>query len=274
MAAVIGSLRAELPASIAQFQQDMGKAADSVKQISIEMTKAGNDFRKIGSQMQSVGLALTKSITLPLVAVGAAAFKVGTDFEDAFAGVKKTVTGSVEELDQISTAFRDMAKVIPTSATELAKIGEIAGQLGVGKENIVAFTKTISDISTATHLTADEAATSFARLAIVMKVPQDQFESLGSAVYSLGNFGSSTEQEMLSMAQRIAGAGATVGLTAGQVLGLSNALSSVGVEAEAGGTAMSKILIKMAEAAHDGGKKLEEFAKIAGTSAEQFKTQF
>lgn len=274
MAAVIGSLRIDLTAGIAEFQKDLGKAAGYVKDLSRQFTSLGNDFKRTGAQLQSVGLALTKTISLPLAGIAVAVSKVGMDFEDAFAGVKKTVQGTEAELDGISNAFRDMAKTIPTSATELAKIGEIAGQLGVGKENIVAFTKTISDISTATHLTADEAATSFARLAVILKVPQDQFESLGSAVYSLGNFGSSTEQEMLAMAQRIAGAGATVGLTSGQVLGLSNALSSVGVEAEAGGTAMSKILIKMAEAAREGGKKLQEFAQIAGESGSEFKQQF
>lgn len=274
MAATVGSLRIELSASIAQFQEDMGKAASAVKQTAAEFTKAGNDLKKVGSQMQGVGLALSKTLTLPLVAISAAVFKVGTDFEDAFAGVKKTVEGTPQQLQAISDAFRDMAKTIPTSATELAKIGETAGQLGVGKDSIVAFTKTIADISTATHLTAEEAATSFAKLAVVMKVPQDQFESLGSAVYSLGNFGASTEKEMLDMAQRIAGAGATVGLTADQVLGLANALSSVGVNAEAGGTAMSKVLNKMAQAAHDGGKALDEFAKVAGTNAAAFKQQF
>lgn len=274
MAATVGSLRIELSASIAQFQEDMGKAADAVKATAAEFTKAGNDFKKIGAQMQSVGLAISKTLTLPLVGLSAAVFKVGTDFEDAFAGVRKTVSGSVADLNGISDAFRDMAKTIPTSAAELAKIGETAGQLGISKENVVAFTKTIAEIGAATNLSTEEAATSFAKLANVLNVPKDQFESLGSAVYSLGNFGAATEGEMLAMAQRIAGAGAAAGLNAPQVLGLANALASVGLDAEAGGTAMSKIIIKIAQAAHDGGKALDDFAKVAGVSSEQFKNDF
>lgn len=274
MAATVGSLRIELSANIAQFQTDMGKAASAVKATAAEFTAAGNDFKKIGSQLQGIGLALSKTITLPLVAISAAVFKVGTDFEDAFAGVKKTVEGTPQQLQAISDAFRDMSKTIPTSATDLAKIGEIAGQMGVSRENIVEFTKTISQIATATHLTAEEAASSFGKIAAVMKVPQSQFESLGSAVYALGNFGNSTEQEMLGMAQRIAAAGATVGMTSGQVLGLSNALASAGIQVEAGGTAMSKLIFMMGKAANDGGKALEGFAKVAGQSAEAFKTQF
>lgn len=281
MAATVGSLRVELSASVAQFQADLGKAADSFKDLSRQFTGVGNDFKKVGNQIQSIGLSLSKTVTLPLVGLSAAVTKVGIDFEDAFAGVEKTVGGVVDSLgkltpagQEIEQAFRDLAKTVPTSAAELAKIGETAGQLGVSKENIVAFTKTIADISTATHLSTEEAATSFAKLAVVMKIPQSQFESLGSAVYALGNFGSSTEQEMLGMAQRIASAGATVGLTAAQVLGLGNALASAGIEVEAGGTAMSKLIILMAKAANDGGKELKAFAKVAGESSDAFKKQF
>lgn len=219
---------------------------------------------------QTVGLGLSAALTAPLIGMGAAALKSSIDFESAFAGVKKTVAGTPEELNKINVAFREMAKATPASAVELAKIGEMAGQLGVQKEKIIGFTKTIVDISSATSLTADEAGSSFARLANVLKMPQDQFSNLGSAVVALGNFGASTEQEMLSMAQRIAAAGATANMTAPQILGISNALSSVGIEAEAGGTAVSRVINKIGTDVASGGGKLDVFAKIAGMSAKQF----
>src|SRR5207253_9325046 len=110
MAATVGSLRIELSASIAQFQEDMGRAASAVKQTAGEFTKAGNDFKKIGAQMQGVGLALSKAITLPLVGISAAVAKVGVDHEDAFAGGKQAVQGTTQQLQAISDAFRDMAQ--------------------------------------------------------------------------------------------------------------------------------------------------------------------
>ena len=71
---------------------------------------------------------------------------------------------------------------------------------------------------------------------------------------------------------RLAAAGTQVGLTESQILGLATALSSVGIEAEMGGSAFSKALVKMEVAAATGGEALEDFAKVSGMTADQFKT--
>ena len=47
------------------------------------------------------------------------------------------------------------------------------------------------------------------------------------------------------MAQRLAGAGAQAGFSSDEIMSVSAAMSSVGIEAEAGGTAMTQIWNKM-----------------------------
>ena len=59
-----------------------------------------------------------------------------------------------------------------------------------------------------------------------------------------------------------------------QILGFAAALSSVGIEAEMGGSAFSKALVKMEVAAATGGQELEDFARVSGMTAEQFKLLF
>lgn len=241
----------------------MKRGAESAKVFS-------KDMNKLGAQATQLGASLTKTLTLPILGIGGAALKASMDFETAFAGVKKTIAGTPEQMAKLNSEIRELAKTTPVSAAGIAQIAESAGQLGVGRDKVAAFTKTIIDISTATNLTAEEAGTAFAKLANVMHVPQDQFANLGSAVYQLGNFGASTEQEMLGMAQRIAAAGASAGLTAPQVLGISNALASVGIEAEAGGTAVSRVITKIATDVASGSGHLADFAKVAGMSSKDF----
>lgn len=273
-AAKMKQLGLGVPAQL-QAVVDQLKAATAAAETNAAMAKRlGASWSNAGSELKGVGTSLSVGITAPIVALGYTAIKASIDFESAFAGVRKTVTGTPAELQRLNAEFREMARVTPVSAVGLAKIGEMAGQLGVHKENIIAFTKTIVDISTATNLTADEAGSSFARLANVMKLPQDQFANLGSAVVALGNFGASTEQEMLSMAQRISAAGAAAGFTTPQVLGISNALSSVGIEAEAGGTAISRVITKMASDVASGGGHLRQFADTAQMSVQQFQKAF
>ena len=72
------------------------------------------------------------------------------------------------------------------------------------------------------------------------------------------------------MATRIAGAGATVGASEADVLALSNALSSMGVQAELGSGVVTRTLLELETAASAGASGLEDYAKVAGMSAQEF----
>ena len=47
---------------------------------------------------------------------------VGLNFESAFAGVRKTVDATEEELEQFESGLREMSTQIPVAASELAEI--------------------------------------------------------------------------------------------------------------------------------------------------------
>lgn len=221
-----------------------------------------------------VGPQLIRTVTLPLVALGGSIIKFSTDFESSFAGVRKTVDATEEEFSQLSQSFRDLSKIIPVNVNELNKIGEAAGQLGIKKEAIIGFTRTVADLGATTNLSTQEASDGLARLANITQMPQEQFNNLGSAIVDLGNKFAGTEREILEMGLRIAGAGEIAGLTEGQILGIATALTSVGVEAEAGGTAVQKVLIRLTKAVVDGGRELEGFAATAGMTSKQFAETF
>lgn len=274
MAAVIGSLRAELSASIAQFQRDMGKAADTIRGMSKEFTKVSKDFQSTGRQMQSVGTALTKTLTLPLVAFGAAAIKIGIDFESSFAGVRKTVEASEAEFAQMATGLRNLAKTIPVNVNELNRLAEAAGALGIPKEEIVDFARVMAQLGTATNVTSDQAAESIAKIQNIFGAAGKDTERFASTLVALGNAGASTESQILEMATRVASAGNIIGLTQSQVLGISSAIADVGIEAEAGGSAISQVMTKMAKAVSGGGEALAAFAKVADRSSEEFAEKF
>lgn len=145
-----------------------------------------------------------------------------------------------------------MAKEMPTSAVEIAGVAEAAGQLGIQTDNILGFTKTMVMLGDSTNLSADEAATALARLANITGMPQDSFQKLGSTIVALGNNFATTESEITAMGLRIAGAGSQVGMTEAQIMSFSAALSSVGIEAEAGGSAFSTLLSNMQLAVETG----------------------
>ncbi len=230
-------------------------------------------LHKTGDTVGKVGDGLLR-MTAPLLGLGAIAFKSAVDFESAFAGVRKTVDGTEEDFKQLETGIKDMSKSMPQSAAEISTVAEAAGQLGIKKENILDFTKTMVMMGDSTNMSSDEAATALARLANITQMPQSEFSKLGSVIVALGNNLATTEGEITEMGLRLAGAGHQVGMSEAQILSFSGALSSVGINAEAGGSAFSKVMIQMQLATTKGGKQLQNFAKVSGMSASQFKQAF
>lgn len=242
----------------------------------------GKDFKKayenakpdnFFSGAKFAGAALTAGGVAGAGLFGAAA-KSAIDFEDAFAGVRKTVDASEEEFAAIKQQIRDLTKVIPAAHEEIAGVVETAGQLGIEKASLMSFTETMINLGVATNMTAENAATSLARLANITQMPQSNFDRLGSTVVALGNNLATTESEIVEMGLRLAGAGHQVGLTESQILGFAGALSSVGIEADAGGSAFSKVMINIASEVATNGKSLNLFAKTAGMSVNKFKKAF
>ena len=261
--AIVGILRALLTTNAAEFSKEINRASDDVR-------KFGRTAMTTGRQTTNLGRTLTTMFTLPLVAGAAAVAGLAIQFESSFAGVRKTVEATEAQFVELAQGFRDLSKEIPINVNELNRIGEAAGQLGIETDTILGFTEVMAKLGVTTNLSADQAATALARLANITQMPQDQFDRLGSTIVALGNSFATTEAEITDFALRIAGAGQIAGLTEAQILGIGAAMSSVGVQAEAGGTAVQKVLNAMTEAVATANEDLAVFAEVAGTSAEAF----
>lgn len=265
------SVKVVLRADVANYVRGMQEAARSTRELEMGSENIDEWGEKWSSAAENIGGKM-------LIAGGAIAaglglgVKAAVDWESAWTGVLKTVDGTPQQLSMVEDGLREMTSVLPASHEEIAAVAEAAGQLGIQTENVVGFTRTMIDLGETTNLSAEQAAMSLAQFVNIMGTSQSEAENLGSAIVGLGNNFATTESSILEMAMRLAGAGAQVGFTEGEVLGLATALSSVGIEAEAGGSAMSKVMIDIAASVEEGGDRLEQFAAVAGMTADQFAT--
>lgn len=256
----LGELIVSIGTDLSGLSKGLADAQKSVTRTAANITRTtdqiGRTFLKFGAL-----------VAAPLAFAGNAAVK----FEDTFAGVRKTVDLSAEGFAQLSDNLKTLSTQIPTSVNDLNGIAEIAGQLGIdGVDNITKFTKTVAQIEASTNLSREAAATNFARIANVIQEPIENIDRMGAAVVDLGNNFATNESQILDFATRIAGAGKIANLTASDIFGIGAAFASVGVEAEAGGTAVQKVLNAMTEAAATGNDDLAVFAETAGLTVDEF----
>ncbi|MCL2082876.1 MAG: phage tail tape measure protein [Oscillospiraceae bacterium] len=259
----IEGIKADQIKAVHQAQRE---AAESTEEYGVTANQA---FLSAGQALTAAGIALAlKKIKDSFMECANAAM----EYESALTGVEKTTDLTSAELGAMSAAIRALSKEIPMAATELAGITENAGQLGIAKENLVGFTRTMADLGVATNLTGEDAAQTFAKFANITQMSQGDFDRLGSTVVDLGNNLATTEKDIAAMGLRLAAAGKQAGMSEADILGLAGSLSSVGLEAQAGGTAFSKAINQITIAVETGNDNLADFSRIAGMSAQEFAT--
>ena len=259
--------------SLKKLNSNASDIPSNLNTVNGAMKSFGDKTASIGKSIEKVGGSMTKGITLPIAGAVGAVTTAAVKWESAFTGVKKTNDEMVDSngkviysYDDLEKGLRDLAKELPTSHEEIAKVAEAAGQLGIKTDKVVGFTKTMIDMGESTNMSADTAATSLARFANITQMSQDKFSNLGSAIVDLGNNLATTESEITEMGLRLAGAGKQIGMTEGDIVGFAAALSSVGIEAEAGGSAFSRLMVQMQLATETG---VEAFAPLKQAVAEQ-----
>lgn len=248
--------------------------------LASQLKNTGKGIKEVGESIDTITKPIQYASTA-LAAGGVASAKFAIDFEDSFAGVKKTVDATPEQLAKIKQGIIDLSTTgidgrgaIPQTATELNELAAAGGQLGISQENIIDFTEVMAQMGSATNLVGEEGAATLARFMNVMGTSQGEIRNIGSAIVDLGNHSATTESEIAEMALRMGKYGSSVRMSAADVLGYSAALSSLGIEAQMGGSAIGRTWLSIETAVASGGEGLTKFAKYSGKSAEEFKEQW
>lgn len=274
-----GSIDIEVKLNSSQAQQQANKLGNQLgSQISKNVDSAVKNTGKstqqaiseIGTGMAAFGASYSKAVTLPIaaaaVASGAAAVKVDT----ALTGVRKTVDATEEEYQRLKQAAIEFSQTNPVDPATILDIQALGAQLGYLPAELQGFSETIAKLGASTNMTFEEAATELAQFSNIMGMAHDDTERYGSTIVALGNSFATTESDISHMAMRIAGAGKQIGLSEADVLGLATALSSMGIEAEAGGTAISTIMSQIDKDVALGTDNLKTWADTANMSVDEF----
>ena len=274
----------KLERSIESCKRQIKDYADELKRTEVDINTHDSKLRKfgetaedVGSKLKSAGQSmssagdwLTTHVTVPLTAGATVAIKAATDLDTSYHNLTKTMDGSDEELQSFKDHAVELSKVQPVPATTILDVEALGAQLGYTKDNLEQFATTVTGLDIATNMDAETAAMELAHFANIMGMSQTDTERYGSTIVDLGNHFATTESDISSMAMRIAGAGKQIGLSEADVLGLATALSSMGIEAEAGGTAISTVMSNIDKDVAHGTDSVETWASAAGMSATDF----
>jgi TP901 family phage tail tape measure protein len=214
-----------------------------------------------------------------IVAAGATATIAATagaaiEYERAFANVARTTEFNSVKIgaaaDSMKESLRALAAEIPVSFKGITEIATIGNQLGIAQGALVSFTETVAKFSATTGVTIEGTAMAFGRIGELLGVPANEFENLGSSIAFAGVNAVATEEQILSVTKEIATTAKMAKFTTPEIVGLSTALSSLGIAPEAARGSIIRSFAGINAAISEGGARLQQYAQIAGMSAEEF----
>lgn len=253
---------AEVQKRIEEVKSGLFAQNRALEESSQKWKEIGDNLKTVGSGLENAGRSLRVVSGAALAGLGGAA-KAAMDFESALTGVYKTVdeTPTTSYAD-IEKWIRTMATELPSTASEIANVAEVAGQLGISADALQPFVRTMIDLGNATNVTATDGAAAVAQFFNIMgynaERVKDEVDNFGASLTALGNNAATDEESIVYMAKALAAAGHQIGLSSQEVLGLSTTLASLGLSAERGGSAMSTIFRKIETDAKTHGVKVEE----------------
>lgn len=221
---------------------------ERLEQLNNPLYRAGVNLKAFGSELQSIGKGLEevsrnlRALSGAAVAGLAGIYHSASDFESAFIGVQKTVDETdTTKYEDLERTIRKMATELPSSASEIAGVMEMLGQLGIKADDIEKFTKVMIDLGNSTNIDATEGAAQLAQIYNVLGEDFDTVDKFGAALTALGNNSATTEKDILELVQALSGAAAVIGIDSKTLLGLSTTLASTGLTAQRAGGALSTI---------------------------------
>ena len=115
---------------IIETEQKMKDLKDQMKEFGSvtaqQMAAAGDKVKTVGDKMAAVGTALTKYVTGPIVALGAAATAAFTEVDDGLDIIAKKTGATGDELAEMEDAAKNLATSIPT---DFRTAGEAVGEV-------------------------------------------------------------------------------------------------------------------------------------------------
>lgn len=256
----------QLPADTEEFKaklKSLSAAKGELNKIELAINDIGRAAKKAGIDINDIKTAFSAAVGLTVADMVQQAIQgikkiidLNAEISDSVADVQKATGLSKIEVEGLVDAFKKIDT--RTSLNELLKIATIGGQLGIeGKENVEKFTGAVDKLNVALgdEFTggAEEITNVVGRLSTVLSDVKTgdtatDLLNLGNALNVLAAEGSATAPIVSDFANRIGGIAIPLGMTSGEVLGLSATMQELNITAERGGTAVTGVLAGMVSA--------------------------
>lgn len=133
----------------AYLDLDTGKFESKISNSQSKVNSLASQMQSAGGKMSKAGKTITKGVTLPLLAVGAGALKVGMEFEAGMSEVAAISGATGKDLQGLEDLAREMGATTKFSATEAAEGLKYMAMAGWDSSQMAAALPAVLDLAAA-----------------------------------------------------------------------------------------------------------------------------
>lgn len=159
MAVNMGTAIAYLELDTSKFTKGFKSALSDLKSFQSSSATAEQKLKGLSSAFKTIGGGLSKSVTLPIVGIGTAAVKAGSDFDTAMSQVAATMGKTKNEIQDLRKFAMEMGATTVFSAKQAAEGLNILAQSGLDANEQMAALPDVLNLAAAGQLSLADAAT-------------------------------------------------------------------------------------------------------------------
>lgn len=173
-----------LDANISGFQSKMKAAGASLDRFNAKaaagkMGALQGALTAVGAKATAAGKSLTKYVTVPLLAVGAAAVKAYQDVEKGSANVIKATGATGKAAEELESVYKEVAGNVVGSFEEIgAAVGELNTRLGLTGDELEAASEATMKFANVNGIDAKKAVADVTRMMNNAGISADEYESV------------------------------------------------------------------------------------------------
>lgn len=266
----LGTIWAEIRLRTDKFTADLAAANAQVVVAEKSIVASAAKWQQIGKDVSTIGKNLTKSLTLPLVALAGASVKFGLDFSRSIEYANTMLKLSGPELDKFKRGVLDLSNTYGKSAADIGRAAySVSSVLHTSGEDTLVILDSITKASEAGKISTEEAGNAIVRMMSIYGVQAKDTAKLVDTLSATVYAGNANWQDLANVLPQAAGAGKALGVSLVELSAAFAALSSKSGSAEEAGTGLRAVMMSLINPSNDLKKAINDMGYATSQEAVQ-----
>lgn len=133
-------------AQLAQTKAELDKVSKELDKQRTTLGKTSKEWEELGDKLTDIGKSMTMKLTAPIVAAGAASFKLGADFEQAVGKLEVVFGQSSARIEQwAQNSLKNFGLARSTAVEMVADFGALFQGVGINIRKTEEWSKTLTE---------------------------------------------------------------------------------------------------------------------------------